>query len=192
MQTVRIAGSLLRRPSATSTAIGKARKIDSVASITVSGRPPQQVGPHRRQAQHAAAHSTKKTASTATHIAASQGFQKVRMQLTTSAATSSDGGDLGPPLLVERVAAEDDQRGTSRRSRPSRRPCRARPGRRRRWGRTRPGTSPSAPAHGSRQSASATSSTVVDRAAASRRTGCGVTQGTKPSVRPAPGAARSG
>ena len=87
MQADRMAGRLLRRPSATAMDSGKARKMDTVASSTVRGRPPQRSVRTCVRPSTPPPMRTKKTTMMATHIAASQGFQNTRMQLAIRPAT---------------------------------------------------------------------------------------------------------
>ncbi len=87
--SVRIAGMLARRPSATTTAIGKAMVIEITVSITVSGRPPHWSVVTLARPRTPPLISVKKAASTATHSSASQGFQNQRMQLATTRPSSS-------------------------------------------------------------------------------------------------------
>ena len=77
------------------------------ASASAAGRPSGRCAPASGRARRRPS-ARRRRASTATHSSASQGFQNQRTQLATSAATISDGGDHGPPLLLERVAAEED------------------------------------------------------------------------------------
>ena len=82
-----MAGRLLRRPSATSTASGKARKLDSVASITVSGRPPHKSVRTGLRPNTPPPMRVKNTVSTTAHSSTSQRFQNQRMQLSTRPST---------------------------------------------------------------------------------------------------------
>ncbi len=90
MQAVRIAGSRPRRPSATTTANGKAKKMDSVASITVRGRPPHRSVRTSDRPNTPPPMRMKNSARMPTHMSASQGFQKKRTQLRTSPPIMSD------------------------------------------------------------------------------------------------------
>ena len=79
-----MAGRFERRPSATTSAIGKAMAIDSVASSKVSGSPPQRSVSTLLRPSTLPYISVKKTASTPAHSSTSQGFQQKRTQLATS------------------------------------------------------------------------------------------------------------
>ena len=64
-------------------AMGKARKIDNVASMTVSGNPPQRSVRTSLRPKLPPPMRTKNTARMPTQRMASQGFQNQRMQLST-------------------------------------------------------------------------------------------------------------
>ena len=84
-----VAGIVERRPSATTTAIGKAMAIDSTVSISVSGRPPHWSVGTRDRPNTPPSISTKKAAMPATQASASQGFQQRGLQLAITGVSSA-------------------------------------------------------------------------------------------------------
>ena len=90
VQKLRMAGSLERRPNATSSAMGKHSTSDSEASRMVSGRPPQRSVSTWVKPMTLPYIKTKNTASTPSQSSGSQGFQKTRTQLATNRLVSSN------------------------------------------------------------------------------------------------------
>ena len=103
-----IAGRWLRRPSATRIAMGNARKIDKVASMTVSGRPPHRSVRTGVSPKMPPPISAKKVATPDPHRR-EPGTPESADAARHERAQHQRRGHLGPPLLVERVATEEDE-----------------------------------------------------------------------------------
>jgi len=89
VQTALTAGMSERLPSATIMASGKAATIDSVASSTVSGSPPQRSVGTGVRPKYSPLSKPNTASITASQSSTSQRLQSARVQLATSRATIS-------------------------------------------------------------------------------------------------------